>query len=78
MNGSFTLQTLTFSLDILSSEWLDVVIKRNMTMNFCEKELQEYIFILTQLLRNLLRHMLNEVCRKMPNFPLTLISHRTL
>lgn len=78
MNGSFTLQTLTFSLDILSSEWLDVVIKRNMTMNFCEKELQEYIFILTQLLRNLLSHMLNEVCHKMPNFPLTLISHRTL
>ena len=78
MNGSFTLQTLTFSLDILSSEWLDVAIKRNMTMNFCEKELQEYIFILTQLLRNLLSHMLNEVCHKMPNFPLTLISHRTL
>ena len=78
MNGSFTLQTLTFSLDILSSEWLDVVIKRNMTMNFCEKELQEYIFILTQLLRNLLSHMLNEVCHKMPNFLLTLISHRTL
>ena len=78
MNGSFTLQTLTFSLDILSSEWLDVVIKRNMTMNFCEKELQEYIFILTQLLRNLLSHMLNEACHKMPNFPLTLISHRTL
>ena len=78
MNGSFTLQTLTFSLDILSSEWLDVVIKRNMTMNFCEKELQEYIFILTQLLRNLLSHMLNEVCHKMPNFPPTLISHRTL
>ena len=76
MNGSFTLQTLTFSLDILSSEWLDVVIKRNMTMNFCEKELQEYIFILTQLLRNLLSHMLNEVCHKMQNFPLTLISHR--
>lgn len=61
MNGNFTLQTLTFSLEILSSEWLDDVIKAKIPINFCEKELQEYIFILTQLLRNLLSHMLNEV-----------------
>ena len=62
MNGNFTLQTLTFSLEILSAEWLDDVIKSKISINYCEKELQEYIFILTQLLRNLLSHMLNEVC----------------
>lgn len=61
MNGNFTLQTLTFSLEILSAEWLDDVIKSKISINYCEKELQEYIFILTQLLRNLLSHMLNEV-----------------
>ena len=63
MNGSYTLQTLTFSLEILSSEWLDDVIKTKISLNFCDKELQEYIFILTQLLRNLLSLMLNEVSK---------------
>ena len=63
MNGSYTLQTLTFSLEILSSEWLDAVIKTKISLNFCDKELQEYIFILTQLLRNLLSLMLNEVSK---------------
>ena len=61
MNGNFTLQTLTFSLEILSSEWLDDIIKSKILIKYCEKEVQEYIFILTQLLRNLLSHMLNEV-----------------
>ena len=60
MNGCFTIQTLTFALDLLSSAWLDKVIKTKSMMKHLKQELEENIFVLCQLLRNLLKHMLNE------------------
>lgn len=59
MNGCFTLQTITFCLDVLSSGWLDSVIKTKPKMSHLKQELEENIFVLCQLLRNLLKHMLN-------------------
>ena len=59
MNGCFTLQSITFCLDVLSSGWLDTVIKTKPVMNNLKQELDENIFVLCQLLRNLLKHMLN-------------------
>ena len=63
MSGAFTPQTLAFSLDMLSCAWLDKLFKTKMFMNHLQTELQENIFILCQLLRNLLKLMLSEVGR---------------
>ena len=64
MNGSYTQQTLTFTLEMLSCPWLDKLFTTRMSvMAMChlQTEMQENIFILCQLFRNLLTNMLNEV-----------------
>ena len=61
MNGPFTLQTLSFTLDIFSSNWLQTVFHTKLSKCQNQTEIQENIFILCQLLRNLVRLMLNQV-----------------
>ena len=74
MNGCFTLQTLALSLEMLSSAWLETLFKTKMSMCHLQMELQENIFILCQLLRNLLKHMLNEVSyTKLEHFEINII-----
>ena len=70
MNGPFTLQTLSFTLDIFSSNWLQTVFHTKLSKCQNQTEIQENIFILCQLLRNLVRLMLNQVNSEILNINL--------
>ena len=61
MNAPFTLPSLSFVLDILSSNWLQTVFHTKLSKCQNQTEIQENIFILCQLLRNLVKFMLSQV-----------------
>ena len=67
MNATFTLPGLSFTLDILSSNWLQTVFHTKLSKCQNQTEIQENIFILCQLLRNLVKFMLNQVNFKILN-----------